>query len=213
MSTAIDISQKINLTTTGTSGAATLVGSTLNIPQYSGGGGLVGVHALLPLASGQSTLPATTSQGLSGQATVTNRLYGVPFIPNQNITTSALYMNVTTLGVGVNCRVLVYSSLNGLPDTKLYESANLDCSTGGIKTASTTFNFVAGTTYWLCIHASGICTISFINTSGLFPIAIPGSANPNTYVFTSATFGSAPTTFGTPSITNGNAPFIGVTKA
>jgi len=29
----------ITLTTIGTSGAATLVGSTLNIPQYSGGGG------------------------------------------------------------------------------------------------------------------------------------------------------------------------------
>lgn len=30
----------LTLTTTGTSGAATLVGSTLNIPQYSGGGGI-----------------------------------------------------------------------------------------------------------------------------------------------------------------------------
>jgi hypothetical protein len=31
----------LTLTTTGTSGAATLVGATLNIPQYSGGGGLI----------------------------------------------------------------------------------------------------------------------------------------------------------------------------
>jgi hypothetical protein len=29
----------LTLTTTGTSGAATLIGDTLNIPQYSGGGG------------------------------------------------------------------------------------------------------------------------------------------------------------------------------
>jgi hypothetical protein len=29
----------ITLTTTGTSGAATLISNTLNIPQYSGGGG------------------------------------------------------------------------------------------------------------------------------------------------------------------------------
>ena len=29
----------INLTTTGTSGPATLVGNTLNIPEYAGGGG------------------------------------------------------------------------------------------------------------------------------------------------------------------------------
>lgn len=36
---AAGIQPTITLTTTGTSGAATLVGSTLNIPQYSGGGG------------------------------------------------------------------------------------------------------------------------------------------------------------------------------
>ena len=38
--TALDTKQNtLTLTTTGTSGAATLVGATLNIPQYSGGGG------------------------------------------------------------------------------------------------------------------------------------------------------------------------------
>jgi len=38
--TALNAKQNsLTLTTTGTSGAATLVGSTLNIPQYSGGGG------------------------------------------------------------------------------------------------------------------------------------------------------------------------------
>lgn len=40
--TAISALQpNITLTTTGTSGAATLVSNTLNIPQYSGGGGSV----------------------------------------------------------------------------------------------------------------------------------------------------------------------------
>jgi hypothetical protein len=34
-----DLQEKITLTTTGTSGAATLTANTLNIPQYSGGGG------------------------------------------------------------------------------------------------------------------------------------------------------------------------------
>jgi hypothetical protein len=177
-----------------------------------GGGGLQGVHALLPLASGQSTFAGTASQGLSTTTTSVNRLYAVPFIPNQNITTSALYMNVTST-TGGNARILIYSNLNGLPDQKLYESSNLDCSTTGLKTATTTFNFVAGTTYWLSIHASAAFTISFIQTNGLFPIAILGAANPNTHVFINVTYGSAPTTFGTPSITNGNAPFVGITKA
>jgi hypothetical protein len=40
--TALNAKQgTLTLTTTGTSGAATLVSNTLNIPQYSGGGGLV----------------------------------------------------------------------------------------------------------------------------------------------------------------------------
>lgn len=39
--TALNLKQDtLSLTTTGSSGAATLVGSTLNIPQYSGGGGV-----------------------------------------------------------------------------------------------------------------------------------------------------------------------------
>jgi hypothetical protein len=37
MSTEINITKNLTLTTTGTSGASTLVGNNLNIPQYSGG--------------------------------------------------------------------------------------------------------------------------------------------------------------------------------
>jgi hypothetical protein len=49
----------ITLTTTGTSGAATLVGSTLNIPQYSGGGsGVTSVTGTSPIASSGGTTPA-----------------------------------------------------------------------------------------------------------------------------------------------------------
>lgn len=213
MSTAIDISQKINLTTTGTSGAATLVDSTLNIPQYSGGGGgLQGVHALRPLQSGQKIFAGVTASGLSGSNTALNRLYAAPFIPNQNITTSDLYMNVTST-TGGNAMILIYSDLDGLPDQKLYESATLDCSTIGIKTAIVTFDFVAGTTYWLSLHTSAAFTASFIQTTACVPLSIAGVANPHCSVFVSATFGSAPNPFGTPSFTNSSPPFIGITKA
>ena len=53
-----DLSNKIALTTVGTSGAATLIGSTLNIPQYSGGGGgVTDVTASAPIASSGGTTP------------------------------------------------------------------------------------------------------------------------------------------------------------
>jgi len=65
----------LNLTTTGTSGPATLVGSTLNIPQYSGGGG-------------GSTPVKLTSQTLAvGSWTLVGSYYTYSF-SNVNVTTT-----------------------------------------------------------------------------------------------------------------------------
>ena len=66
--TALDAKQgDITLTTTGTSGAATLVGDTLNIPQYSGGGGSgtvteVTTNAPLAVTNGTTTPDLSISQ-------------------------------------------------------------------------------------------------------------------------------------------------------
>jgi hypothetical protein len=176
-------------------------------------GGASGVHALLPLVSGQSTYPSTTSQGLASSSLTFNRVNAVPFIPNQNITTSSLYMNVVGSTPSGVARILIYSDLNGSPDQKLYESTNLDCSTTGIKTAITTFNFVTGNIYWLCLQTTPTFNVSFINTSGSIPLNISGVGNAFTYVYITANIGSAPTTFGTPTYASGNPPFIGITKA
>jgi hypothetical protein len=57
----------LTLTTTGTSGAATLVGSTLNIPQYQAAGTYVtAVTASSPLSSSGGTTPNITIQQASG---------------------------------------------------------------------------------------------------------------------------------------------------
>jgi hypothetical protein len=93
----------------------------------------------------------------------------------------------------VNARILIYSDLNGIPTTKLYESANLDCSTTGQKTATTSFTFTAGTTYWLCTHFSGIANMTSFTPTGVITILISGTANIASYIYT-YTFGSAPTT-------------------
>ena len=51
----------LTLTTTGTSGAATLVGNTLNIPQYSGGGGGMSIGGSITSATAGSVLFAGAS--------------------------------------------------------------------------------------------------------------------------------------------------------
>lgn len=66
LQSALDAKQgDITLTTTGTSGAATLVGDTLNIPNYASGGGTVTevtTNAPLSVASGTSTPDLSISQ-------------------------------------------------------------------------------------------------------------------------------------------------------
>jgi hypothetical protein len=52
----------LTLTTTGTSGAATLVGATLNVPQYSGGGGDVNANYVFYECSGTTTTSATAGE-------------------------------------------------------------------------------------------------------------------------------------------------------
>lgn len=123
----------LSLTTTGTSGAATLVGSTLNIPQYSGGGGggltkatwLTTVQALgssikcEPVAFGHgsqlTTTAALTTQVLSFWAvyvpvasTITGVMY---YITNGNsvstVTTGFNGMGLYTLSGTTLTRVAV----------------------------------------------------------------------------------------------------------
>ena len=66
---ALDAKQgSLTLTTIGTAGAATLVGDTLNIPQYSGGGGVAGVSSLENL-TGDLTLVAGSNVTITDNGT------------------------------------------------------------------------------------------------------------------------------------------------
>jgi hypothetical protein len=215
--TFINKQSAITLTTTGTSGASTLVGSTLNIPQYNGGGGAVGRHALLPLQSGNVTNSVITSVNpLSSTAFIANRLIAYPFIPNQSFTTSNLFINVTTPVAGSLSRIAIYSDLDGYPNSRLFVSADLDCSTLGQKTATTSFSFVAGTTYWLTFHGGAIAsTASCIlqqQTIAIKANSIQSMANSVFYnlAFTTAT----PATFLAGQVFISSAvQYIGITKA
>jgi hypothetical protein len=131
-------------------------------------------------------------------------------MPANTFTCSSLYIHVNTGAVGANARILIYSDNNGTPGTKTYESVNLSCSTTGVKSVATAQTFVAGTTYWLGVYNSA--TIAYIGfpTTALLPITTNFSFAV-TQFFINSTFGSAPTTFGTPTFLGGNAPLIGIT--
>ena len=171
---------------------------------------LVGIHTLRALTAGQSTTLSINGAGLNTTAGTANRMTLIPYIPNVSFTSASLYMNVSTLLLTANARILIYSDVNNVPTTKLYESANLDCSTIGIKTATTAFSFVAGTTYWLAVHSSSTPTYSAYNNTQLYQFLSSGTNNYVGYISTQ-TFGSAPTTLTGTTLANSNVPFIGIT--
>ena len=115
----------LTLTTTGTSGAASLVGSTLNIPQYQAAGTYVtAVTASSPLASSGGTTPNITIQQASGsqngflsstdwttfnnkQNALTNPVTGTgttnylpKFTGSTTIGNSQIFDNGTNVGIG-----------------------------------------------------------------------------------------------------------------
>lgn len=180
------------------------------------GGGGGGIHVIVKPQTGNqvSTLTASTNSGFNVGA-MGFRMQAFPFYPASSFTCSSLTLNVTTLIAGGIARILIYSDVNGKPSAKLYESANLDCSTTGLKTASTTFNFVAGTKYWITVQSNS-ASIAFtlqpqnfstvVSTSGL-------ATRYTSYILNSIAIGSAPATWTGGTLHAFEFPFVYITSA
>ena len=96
----------ITLTTTGTSGAATLTGSTLNIPQYSGGGSAASQFFVAGSATGLAA--ATTRYGNVAGSTAESQLR-LPL--SSACTISDLYVRTTaTMNASASLQVAVYKN-------------------------------------------------------------------------------------------------------
>jgi hypothetical protein len=181
---------------------------------------LKGFHSPFPLASGQKTT-AVLNGTLSSSLSFAERAIAVPYMPSQNITTSDLYINVSALASGALARVYIYSDLNLYPDQLLYQSADINCSTTGTKTLTTTFNFVAGQVYWLVTHTSAGTQPQFTSSSSVTPslpiFRLSGVTGfqMGQVISTQITFANpVPTTFpagGT--LSTIQAPIVGITKA
>ena len=131
----------LTLTTTGTSGAATLSAGTLNIPQYAGGGSMTWPSAAgIAVYSGSSTwgtsltAPAGTIVGTSDSQALTNK----------------------TIAAGSN-------SISGLTNSNLSGSAGI--SNANLANASTTVNGQACTLGSTCTVADSTKVTSVSNVS------------------------------------------------
>jgi len=158
-----------------------------------------GIHGIRVPSSGGFINPwAVNYQANGTRINANDTLMCTPFIPAKTFSISGFSINVTTAVASSVARVLFYSDVNGLPNTKLYESTNIDCSSIGLKLVSQNFTFNAGTTYWLATQNSlGHALSSYVATQVAYTFAnsvIGWPTNPICmYQFTYA-IGSAPTT-------------------
>jgi len=174
---------------------------------------LAGVHSIMPMVSGSTTFngitPNITTATGSG---LTVRV--APYIPAQSFTTSSLFINVSTATAGSLCTIVIYSDVNGVPTNLLYESADLDCSTIGLKIATTSFNFVAGTIYWLGLKSNTILSTRFhLTTSSALPLSMLNANSIVSYQRSSITYSSPSPSPLAGSLNTGTGPAIYMIKA
>lgn len=136
-----DYQSPITLTTTGTSGAATLIGNTLNIPQYTGGSGTVTSASVVSANGfGGSVATATTTPAITITTSVTGILKG-----NGTAVSAAI--------AGTDYQIPITAS-NGMS----YSSGTV--TLGGSLTNNTT---ITGGTYYMAFLGS-IGTLNQSNT-------------------------------------------------
>lgn len=134
-----------NITVTGT-----FPNQTIN--SSGGGGSTVFTHIFSKPQSLFYYSNALTNSVLISGIKTADMLNLTNFTPAYNLTINTFVLEVTTVdAVGLG-KVVIYSDLNGLPNTKLLESVSVSSATLGVKTITGfTFTFTAGVTYWIAV--------------------------------------------------------------
>lgn len=197
--------------------ATTPLAGTETVPIVQGGvtkkvavsnfGGASGIHAFVKPKSGEF-ITAMLANGGFGNFTqnISNKILLVPFIPAQNISYQYLSFNVVNGGVGTpNARILIYSDSNGLPTTKLYESADIPTGFAGYQSVSVSGTFVKGTTYWIGLYTNSSDTwFDSYPTNSLLTITY-SMGETFAGISRNTTYGSAPTTIASASLSYVNS--------
>jgi hypothetical protein len=181
----------ITLTTTGTSGASTLVGSTLNIPQYTGGAGTVtsvsGTGAI-SVATGTTTPVISVADAAFGTA-------GIISSGSQQFSGDKTFEGITQFNGRALFKDYTYTAtrLAGLSSTDRFATVTIGT---GLSLASGTLSATGG---------SG--TVTSVTASS--PLSSSGGATPNITITDAGTGASGVVTTGTQSFA-GSKTFTGL---
>jgi hypothetical protein len=164
----------LTLTTTGTSGAATLVGSTLNIPQYSGGGAdsvnWTHTEALPNIGSAIKAEPLNNHMGNLPNTAATptiQRLYLIAVWLGKAATITGVKWLQSTIGVytASNYNGVGLYTLSGGTFTRVAQSTNdgtlLSTGSGNTlkaKAFSSTYSASAGLYYAALLYSASVVT-------------------------------------------------------
>lgn len=164
------------------------------LPTSAGGGNVIPV----PPITGLFYMTTACMNFADGHNLWANELTFNPFRPMNNFNVNQFNIEVTIAQAGQNVRVVIYSDLNGKPSSKLYESTNIDISTTGYKTVTMSYNFTAGTLYWVGVQGSGnngrLRAVLNTNSMLSWSVAATSSNSFSTLIYTSLIFGSLPAT-------------------
>jgi hypothetical protein len=101
---------------------------------------------------------ASLSAALAG---VAGRMEIFPFVARGTLALDRVACNVLTAVAGGLGRIVIYESdANGRPSTLLLETADIDCSTTGIKEVVVSVTLQRGRTYWAGVRHSAAFTLT-----------------------------------------------------
>ncbi|MGV8988253.1 MAG: DUF2793 domain-containing protein [Cypionkella sp.] len=113
-------------------------------------------------ASGDFMLTTMGAGGAMGTvAGAAGRIDMFPFTARADTAITGLAVNVTTLAAAALGKIAVYDTdANGRPNSLIVETADLDFSAVGVKTASVSITLRQGKTYWFAVRHSSTATLS-----------------------------------------------------
>jgi hypothetical protein len=166
----------ITLTTTGTSGAATLVGATLNIPQYSGGGGGSGTVTSVALTAPSlftvSGSPVTTS----GTLALTYSGDALPLANGGTGATTAANARIT-LG-GTTSGISLFTLTNSVSDKFIKVNSNNTITMLSADDTRTTIGAGTGSVTSVAMSVPAFLSVSGTPVTGSGTLAVSLSGVP-----------------------------------
>lgn len=199
----------LTLTTTGTSGAATLIGATLNIPQYSGGGGGTTWGSITGTLSTQTDLQTALDAKVDENAAITGATKTKITYDAKGLITAGADATTADIADSTNKRYVTDANLTVIGNTSGTNSGNQTLANTSDPTSHTVTLSSTGGSVQL-VEGSGITlTTTGTTADGIITIASTGGGGTGTVTSVAAlTLGTTGTDLSSSVVNSSTTPVI-----